>query len=81
MGRLVKLQGLRLNDNRLSGMIPPELGNLTRLLILSLGGNRVHWMRPPGLAGRMAERPIPSRPAVLLVRWRVARGASFASLA
>ena len=46
-GRVI---GLSLNDNRLSGEIPPELGNLTNLRELSLGGNQLSGEIPPELS-------------------------------
>ena len=41
--------GLILNDNRLSGEIPPELGSLSNLTSLDLGGNQLSGSIPPEL--------------------------------
>ena len=41
-----RVKSLFLSGNRLSGMIPVELGNLTRLINLNLSGNRLSGMIP-----------------------------------
>ena len=44
-----RVTALSLNDNRLSGIIPPELGNLSNLDTLSLGNNQLSGCLPAGL--------------------------------
>ena len=38
---MTNLLGLYLNDNQLTGSIPPEIGNLTNLVHLSLSNNQL----------------------------------------
>ncbi len=40
---------LVLNDNQLSGEIPPALGNLANLRVLDLSSNELTWDTPPAL--------------------------------
>lgn len=42
-----RVVSLRLNDNGLAGILPPELGNLERLETLSLGDNNLRGNIPP----------------------------------
>ena len=48
-GRVVELS---LSSNRLSGEIPPELGNLVNFTRLFLGGNQLTGCVPASLQGR-----------------------------
>ena len=47
MGNLARLGFLYLNDNQLTGEIPPELGNLADLQQLALGENQLSGEIPP----------------------------------
>jgi Leucine-rich repeat (LRR) protein len=49
LGNLVNLRGLYLNNNQLSGSIPPELGNLVNLQYLYLSGNQLSGGIPTAL--------------------------------
>ncbi len=49
LGRLDKLEVLRLSSNVLTGSIPPELGRLTRLRVLALDDNALSGPVPPEL--------------------------------
>ncbi len=49
LGRLSKLEVLRLSPNELSGSIPSELSNLSNLTRLELGGNELSGSIPPEL--------------------------------
>ncbi len=49
LGRLSKLQRLRLAGNSLSGGLPPELGTLSHLTELTLGGNSLNGVIPAEL--------------------------------
>ena len=49
LGRLDKLEMLRLNLNQLRGPIPPQLGNLDNLIQLLLGDNRLSGTIPSQL--------------------------------
>ena len=51
MARLTNLTQLHLHNNRLSGAIPPALGNLTNLLWLFLQNNRLSGAIPAGTDG------------------------------
>ena len=66
-----RVTGLWLQDNRLSGPIPPELGNLSNLTFLDLQNNQLSGGIPPelgnltgltflGLYGNDLEGPVPS---------------------
>ena len=50
-GRVVELS---LYGNRLTGMIPPQIGNLVKLTVLSLHKNNLTGMIPPEI-GNLAE--------------------------
>ena len=45
------MQNLQLYNNQLTGAIPAELGNLTRLKTLNLGGNQLTGTVPTWLGG------------------------------
>ena len=49
LGKLTKLELLRLSNNGLTGPIPPELGQLTQLTSLDLSGNGLTGPIPPEL--------------------------------
>ena len=49
-----RVTSLRLDDNRLSGSIPPELGNLADLQVLDLGNNQLSGSIPKEL-GNLAD--------------------------
>ena len=44
---------LVLEWNQLSGTIPPELGNLAKLIVLNLGGNYLSGCVPSSLQGQL----------------------------
>ena len=50
---VVWLEVMYLNDNQLSGEIPPELSNLTNLEVLALGGNLLSGCVPRVLRLRL----------------------------
>ena len=54
-GRYGVVTRLRLQHNKLSGEIPPELGDLTRLMTLYLYGNRLSGCVPSGLEGELTD--------------------------
>ena len=45
------VSSIRLPENNLTGEIPPELGNLNRLVVLTLSGNNLTGEIPPELEG------------------------------
>ena len=58
MGTLGGLQYLRLNDNLLSGAIPPELGNLTNLVVLHLQNNQLTGAMPAAFVNLISLRDL-----------------------
>ena len=50
-GKGGRVDSLSLDDNLLSGEVPPQFGNLDRLEFLSLRGNRLNGEIPPELSG------------------------------
>jgi hypothetical protein len=49
IGNLTLLTQLDVDDNQLTGTIPPEIGNLTSLSFLDLSGNRLYGNIPAEL--------------------------------